>query len=108
MSFQLSNFASTTLVVGITPSDTQIAVVDASAFIPPTGGDVIPLVIEDVNGVTEVVYASANSNDTFTVTRGEEGTIPATFISGTRIECRLTAAVFAQQLATTGIDGGQF
>ena len=108
MSFKLSNFASTTLVVGITAGDTTIAVLDASAFTPPAVEEVIPLVLEDVNGNTEIVYASAVDNDAFTVTRGEESTSPAPFVAGSRIECRLTAAVFALQLAATDIDGGVF
>jgi len=108
MAFQLSNFASSTLTVAITAVQLTIQVVDASAFTPPSVGDVIPLVIEDVNGNTEIVYASALSGDTFTITRGEEGTAPAAFTSGSRVECRLTAAVFASQLAAANIDGGTF
>jgi len=109
MSFVLSNFASTVLSAGIDAVTLSIPVSNASAFTPVTGGDLIPLVIEDISGAKEIVHANALSADTFTVVvRGAEGTTPRAFAIGSRVECRITAETFATQLAASSLNAGVY
>jgi len=59
------------------------------------------------DGIIEIVQVTNRTGDTLTVTRGAEGTTPAAFVSGSKIELRITAqsvldAVY-DGVATVGI-----
>jgi hypothetical protein len=53
----------------------------------------------------EIVKVTARSTDTLTVVRGQEGTTPTAFASGSKIELRVTAAGLANKVA---YDDGTF
>ena len=89
-----ANNAKTTLVAAIGSTDIVFSVVDGSLF-PTPGSNQYFLVTFEVGTQVEIArvyskigntfYANLASND-----RGVEGTTPAAFPSGTRVECRIT------------------
>ena len=101
---QFSNFAATTLASGINASVTSLTVSTGTGVLFPTlaGAQYFYAVIVDAaTGTTrEVIKVTARSTDTFTITRGQDGTTGAIFITGDKVELRLTAAGIAT-FATT-------
>jgi len=101
---QFSNFAATTLASGINASVTSLTVSTGTGALFPTlaGAQYFYAVIVDAaTGTTrEVIKVTARSTDTFTITRGQDGTTGAIFIAGDKVELRLTAAGIAT-FATT-------
>jgi len=101
---QFSNFAATTLASGINASVTSLTVATGTGALFPTlaGAQYFYAVIVDAaTGTTrEVIKVTARSTDTFTITRGQDGTTGAIFIAGDKVELRLTAAGIAT-FATT-------
>jgi len=101
---QFSNFAATTLASGINASVTSLTVSTGTGALFPTlaGAQYFYAVIVDAaTGTTrEVIKVTARSTDTFTITRGQDGTTGAIFITGDKVELRLTAAGIAT-FATT-------
>jgi hypothetical protein len=101
---QFSNFAATTLASGINASVTSLTVATGTGALFPTlaGAQYFYAVIADAaTGTTrEVIKVTARSTDSFTITRGQDGTTGATFIAGDKVELRLTAAGIAT-FATT-------
>lgn len=103
MAIVLTNFASTTLLSDILSTDTVISVAagTGSWFPAPTGSDYCYLVIVDPDGNREVIKLTSRTSDTLTVVRAQEGTTARAFTGGTsgaRIDCRATAATFANKL----------
>lgn len=80
---QITNFGRTTLTSGIDDDDTSIAVGDGSVF--PSSGN-FRLNCED-----ELMLCTARSGSTLTVTRGIEGTTPASHSLGRVITQVITA-----------------
>lgn len=101
---QFTNFAATTLALGINNSVTSLTVAGGTGALFPTlaGAQYFYCVLADAaTGVTrEVIKVTARSTDTFTITRAQDGTIGQTYITGDKVELRLTAAGIAT-LATT-------
>jgi len=101
---QFSNFAATTLASGINASVTSLTVSTGTGALFPTlaGAQYFYAVVVDAaTGTTrEVIKVTARSTDTFTITRGQDGTTGAIFITGDKVELRLTAAGIAT-FATT-------
>jgi len=91
--------------LAISDTDTSIIlyVGEGALFPAPTGNDSSVLVLEDVNGVKEIVHMTQNLNDVLTVVRGQEGTLAAAFVIDSRVEIRLTDGFL-----TNFVDGGEF
>ena len=96
-------------------SDVATAVVlttgTGSRFPSPSAGDwfLATLIGLDNNGVEnawEIVKCTARSSDTLTVTRAQEGTSAVSWISGTHIELRDTAARATTLAGTSGTNTG--
>jgi hypothetical protein len=95
MSVKFSNNATTELASSIGTSDTSITVVDGSKFPILTAGDhtYVTLDTDTASPTREIVRVTAVSGNVLTVTRGQDGTSPASFAAGTKVELRLTAAL---------------
>lgn len=92
----INNF-STTLNGSLTNSATTVVVTSASGISGGLTGLVfIPLTIDDGTN-REIVYCTAVSSNTLTITRGQEGTSGTAFSSGATIECRATASSIQTQ-----------
>jgi hypothetical protein len=96
---QFSNFAATTLASGINASVTSLTVATGTGALFPTlaGSQYFFCVLADAaTGTTrEVIKVTARSTDVFTVTRAQDGTTGQTYITGDKVELRLTAAGLA-------------
>ena len=113
-----ANNATTTLADTINESALALSVAPGTGGVFPaidfTGdGSWMDMTLEDANGQIEIVRCithGAGSDDFILNTRGVEGTTPAAFNAGTRIELRLTAAALNGWLQKDGdtIDGGDF
>ena len=99
-----TNFAATTLASGINNIVTSLAVAPGTGTLFPTlaGAQYFYAVLADAaTGTTrEVIKVTARSTDTFTIVRAQDNTTGQTYITGDKIELRLTAAGIAT-LATT-------
>lgn len=94
--FVFTNFAATTLAASLSPSATSMSVSagTGSLFASPIAGQTAALVIISASNpnVVEIVYASARSGDTFTITRAQEGTTAGSWNVNDLVQCRVTAA----------------
>jgi hypothetical protein len=98
-----ANDASTTLAVAIDTDDTTITVAtgEGSKFPAPTGGDWFALVL-DGGAALEIVHCTARSGDDLTVSRGAEGTTPASWGIGARGDLRVTKEGLEDIIANGG------
>lgn len=92
MSILWSNNASTTLTSSITAAQTTITVVDGSLFPTITGSDYFYITLGSLANGTEIAKCTARSGNTFTLQRGQEGTVAKAFSAGEFVELRVTAA----------------
>ena len=101
-----ANNASTTLASAISNSQTTITVAAGTGveFPAPAAGQIAIATIEDTAGDIEVVWITGITGDVLTVSRGEEGTTPVAFASGSRIEQRPTAGTMQAFLQKNGGD----
>lgn len=101
-----ANNASSTLASGIGSSDTTLSVNigDGALFPTISAGQIAVVTLEDASGNIEIVHATARTSDTMTIVRAQEGTDPAAFASGSRVELRVTAGILAALLQKTGSD----
>lgn len=67
-------------------------------FPAPTGGDFAMLTIFNAGGTTEIVKLTARTSDTLTIVRGQEGTTASAFLTGDKVDVRITAAGLANKL----------
>lgn len=90
-----TNFAATTLVGSVSPSDLTGTVVDASMMPSPTGDDFFMLVL--ATAVTEanreVVKVTGRSGNVLTWERAQEGTTAQAWNNGDKAELRETASI---------------
>lgn len=100
---RFTNNASSTLAAGILAADTSLTVASGQGSLFPsvTGSQYAKLTIEDVAGNYEIVHLTLRAGDVLTVVRGQEGTVALDFASGSRVECRITAAVLHEYLQKT-------
>jgi hypothetical protein len=98
--------ASSTLAAAVANTDTTctVAATTGAIFSNPGAGQYALGTFEDVNGNIEIVQITARLGDSFTIVRGQEGTTPLAFASGTRFEQRVTAGMLAVFLQKTGSD----
>jgi hypothetical protein len=80
---------------------TEVSATDTTVFLPvghgvrfPTlgAGEYFYITVEDAAGNSEIMKATARATDTLTVVRGAESTTPRTFVTGSTVEMRVTAA----------------
>lgn len=95
MGIKLANNAVSRLSGNISNSATAIVLVAGEGALFPAlaAGDWFPATLINSTGTVEIVKVTARSTDTLTVERGQEGTAPAAFLAGDRVELRLTAGV---------------
>ncbi len=82
--FVFSNNAATTLTSAVSSGSTTLQVASGSAFPVPGAGQQFAIFMTDAATglVHEVMYATANSANQFTVVRGQEGTSAASWAIG--------------------------
>ena len=102
MSIQFKNNASTTLASAIDNVTTTITVATGGGASLPTlaASEYFYATIVDIDDNFEIVKVTARATDTLTVVRAQEGTTARSFVSGSRIENRITAQSLRD--ATTG------
>ncbi len=90
---KFTNLASSVLQQNIaTNSNTlQISTDDVAKFPTITGQEYFVIVVVSGDGSFEIMHVTGILNDTFTVTRAQEGTAAKAFIAGDKVEHRLTA-----------------
>ena len=96
MSLNIKNNARGYLAASVASTDTVVTLLPGNgALFPPT-----PFNITVVSATSsfEIMSVTAVSNDTFTVTRGAEGTTARAFAAGSLVEQRITKAVFDSAL----------
>jgi len=107
MAYIFSNKGITTITAD---SDTTITVAGGTGddFPIVASPDVCPCVMRDVDGRIEIVHITtrANGSDSFTVSRGEEGTTQLSWSSGDIIETCTTAE--ALNVITTHLHSGSY
>lgn len=93
-----TNFSKSTLAAGIASGATSMTFASGTGalFPSPTAPDFARLVIFEIGSVgetnQEIVYLTARSGDTATITRGQEGTTARTYAAGAYVALRPTAA----------------
>lgn len=94
MVMKFTNNATSTLASGITSIATSLTVATGQgALFPTTGaGDYFYCTLANISGAIEIVKVTARSTDTFTVTRGQDGTTGLVWNTGDKVELRLVAA----------------
>ena len=94
MVMKFTNNATTTLASNITSSATSLTVSASTGSLFPTlgGSDYFYCTLANTNGAIEIVKVTARSTDTFTITRGQDGTSGQAWNSGDKVELRLVAA----------------
>ncbi len=94
MAVKFSNNATSTLAASINTTVTSISVQSADAAKFPTlaAGDWFPVTLVDSAGNMEIMRCTARVGATLTVSRAQEGTTAKSFVAGSRVDLRLTAA----------------
>ncbi|MEU7787656.1 hypothetical protein [Amycolatopsis sp. NPDC049159] len=91
---ETNNYFSTQLSIAASVTDTTMRAPGFTALGTGYGEKYVPLVLhDDAAGVFEIVWVSAHTtaSDTVTVARGKEGSSARPWPSGTRVECAPTA-----------------
>jgi hypothetical protein len=90
----LKNNATSTITTAISASDVGLAVAAGTGSLFPTLGasDYFYATLVSSGGTYEVIKVTARVGDTMTIVRAQEGTTAQSFVSGSRIEVRVTAA----------------
>jgi hypothetical protein len=95
MAVLIANNAKSTLASGIGALDTSLTVASGTEtlFPSPSGGDYFYVTLEDSTGtVREIVKVTNRSGTTFTIVRGQDGTIANIFLTGSVVELRINKA----------------
>jgi hypothetical protein len=101
---QFANNASSLTASLISAIDGQVtlSVGDGARFPTPSGANYAMCTLEDVSGNLEIVKLTARSGDLCTIIRGQEGTAPLSFPSGSRFELRITRGTLESFLQRDG------
>jgi hypothetical protein len=94
MTILFANNAASTLASGISNTDTSLTVSagQGGLFPSPTGSDYFLCTLQSGTSFPiEIVKVTARSTDTFTIVRGQEGTTPQAWLTGAKVELRITA-----------------
>ena len=107
--FAYVNFYETTLSAALSSTATSMNVSTASGL-PSSlaSGEIIPIVLTSAssNAVHEIVYITAISGTTLTITRGEEGTSALSWSIGDYVACGTTAGSVGTSTGVYDIAGG--
>lgn len=89
-----TNNAATTLASGILAGDSSLTVAAGTGalFPNPTAGQYFYCTLANNAGTVEIVKVTARSTDTFTITRGQDGTSAVAWNTGDKVELRLVNA----------------
>ena len=89
-----ANNAATTLASGITNTATSLTVATGTGalFPSPSGSTYFYMTLANTAGTVEIVKCTARSTDTFTIVRGQDGTLAVAWNSGDKVEQRVVAA----------------
>lgn len=90
-----TNNATTALAAGLSNVATSLTVTTGGGSLFPTitAGNVFNVtIISGGTGTLEIVQVTARAGDVFTIVRAQGGTTAGTFITGDRVELRITAA----------------
>lgn len=106
-----SNNVAAVLAAGIGPSDTAVLVTSGQGarFPDPAGVDHFWATLIHVStGAIEIVKCTDRASDTLTVVRGQDGTTPISFTTGSAVEMRLVADMMREvdyRLVRSAING---
>lgn len=93
--FLFANFGRSPLIEAVSASSAVLTIApgDADLFPSPTGVERFSAVLHDGQQDPEIVLCSTNGGDgTFTVLRGQEGTVAKAWLAGTFLVLSVTAA----------------
>jgi hypothetical protein len=90
-----SNNAKTTLASAVNASDTSIIVADASKFTVPGVNQFFSVTLDTGSAVEIIDVYGISGNVFLNCVRGREGTSAQNFLSGTRVENRVTAGTLS-------------
>lgn len=99
---KLANNAISRLSAGISDVATNVSVMpgDGAKYPALTAGQYFPATfIRASDGAVEIVKVTARATDVLTIVRAQEGTAALTLLASDRIEVRLTAATFIDEIA---------
>lgn len=101
----LKNNAVSTTSTAISASDVGVAVASGTGVLFPTlgSGDYFYATLISPDDLYEIVKVTARSGDSLTIARAQEGTTARSFVSGSRIEARVTAASITD-IATEAVE----
>jgi hypothetical protein len=104
MGIKLTNNANATLAAGINSSATSITLTSGQGarFPTLTASDYFYATLIDTSNNLEIVKCTARSTDVLTVVRGQESTTARAYVTGDRIEIRLTAQTFIDAVNEIG------
>lgn len=104
MSYKFSNRASAVLASSITPGSNVLSLTAGGGALFPflEPGEICQAAIVSTSGATEYVTITAITGNNLTVQRAKEGTAAQSFAAGSRVECRVTAAVLNSFLPKNG------
>ena len=103
-----SNYGSSTLIAGITASSTSVTLTSVTSFPTPSApfyfyGTLVDQASVQAGlnppNVREVVRVTAVSGNTFTITRGLDGTSPAIFNTGDYMQLKINALALQDIIA---------
>lgn len=98
---KISNFADTVIALGITATDTEFHVADASVFPSISGEQYFYCVLEDASLNREIVKVTNKASNILTVIRGQEGTLARAWNVNDSISLRLTAGTIENRFLET-------
>ena len=98
-----ANNATTVLSSGVAATDTTINVVNATGFPIPGTNQFFYITIESGLNI-EIIKVTGVSGNSFTgCTRAQEGTTAQSFVTGTRVDNRLTAGTLGQFITISNV-----
>jgi len=102
MAVLTTNNALGVLSAGITATATSVILGSGQGanFPAITGANWFPGTLYNAGGTIEIVKVTGRSADTLTIVRGQEGTAASAFLTGDKLDLRITAAVLANKLDT--------
>ncbi len=104
--FLFANNAATTLAADIADSDLSlsVAVGTGSLFPSPAAGQQFNCtLVRASDNAIEIVKVTARSTDTFTIVRAQESTTAKAFVTGDKVELRITNAGMANMVQDSDI-----
>lgn len=109
--FLFANDASSTLAAPISPSATSLTLSAGTGaeFPNPSAGQQFGLTLNDAATglLTEIVYCTARTGDTLTVSRAQEGTVAQSWLAGDLAANLFTAAMAAAMQQSTSLFPGR-